>query len=84
MGTSLGGLAMLHAYCGYPDALDALFLQSGSFFMPRLDGQERRFRYFRRITDFTAAVQAGGAASRPRSCRYDLRRRSRRTSRTTA
>ena len=32
MGTSLGGLAMLHAYCGYPSALDALFLQSGSFF----------------------------------------------------
>jgi enterochelin esterase-like enzyme len=59
MGTSLGGLAMLHAYCGYPDAFDALFLQSGSFFMPRLDSQERRFRYFRRITEFTAVVQAG-------------------------
>ncbi len=60
MGTSLGALAMLHAYCTYPHALDALFLQSGSFFTPVLDGQERRFRYFRRITDFTAAVHAGG------------------------
>ncbi len=59
MGTSLGGLAMLHAYCGSPDALDALFLQSGSFFVPRLDSQERRFPYFRRIIDFTAAVRAG-------------------------
>jgi enterochelin esterase-like enzyme len=65
MGTSLGALAMLHAYCGYPDTIDALFLQSGSFFTPQLDGQERRFRYFRRITDFTAAVQAGGLPARP-------------------
>jgi enterochelin esterase-like enzyme len=65
MGTSLGALAMLHAYCGYPDALDALFLQSGSFFVPQLDSQERRFRYFRRITDFTAAVRAGGLPTEP-------------------
>jgi enterochelin esterase family protein len=65
MGTSLGGLAMLHAYCGYPSALDALFLQSGSFFVPQLDSQERRFRYFRRITEFTAAVRAGGLPSKP-------------------
>ena len=56
---------MLHAYCGYPGALDALFLQSGSFFVPRLDSQERRFRYFRRITDFTAAVHAGGLPANP-------------------
>lgn len=60
MGTSLGALAMLHAYCAYPDSMDGLFLQSGSFFVPRLDSQERRFPYFRRITDFTAAVQSGG------------------------
>jgi enterochelin esterase-like enzyme len=59
MGTSLGALSMVHAYCGYPDALDAMFLQSGSFFVPSLDSQERRFQYFRRITDFTAALQAG-------------------------
>ncbi len=65
MGTSLGGLAMLHAFCQYPDAVDALFLQSGSFFTPRLDSQERRFPYFRRITDFTAAVHAGGLPDGP-------------------
>ena len=65
MGTSLGALAMLHAYCGYPDSLDALFLQSGSFFVPKLDSQERRFPYFRRITDFTAAVAAGGLPADP-------------------
>jgi enterochelin esterase-like enzyme len=65
MGTSLGALAMLHAYCVYPDSLNGLFLQSGSFFVPRLDSQERRFPYFRRITDFTAAVQAGGLPTDP-------------------
>ncbi len=48
MGTSLGGLAMLHAYCRYPDSFDALFLQSGSFFTPALDSQERRFPHYRR------------------------------------
>jgi len=65
MGTSLGGLAMVHAYCGYPDSLDAMFLQSGSFFDPRFDSQERRFQYFRRITDFTAALQAGALPANP-------------------
>jgi enterochelin esterase-like enzyme len=65
MGTSLGALAMVHAYSGYPDALDAMFLQSASFFVPRLDSQERRFPYFRRITDFTAALQAGGLPADP-------------------
>jgi len=61
MGTSLGGLAMLHAHCQYPDAFDALFMQSGSFFMPSFDSQESRFPYYRRITKFTAAVLDGGA-----------------------
>jgi enterochelin esterase-like enzyme len=65
MGTSLGALAMVHAHCDYPHCLDAMFLQSGSFFDPRLDSQERRFQYFRRITDFTAAVQAGALPARP-------------------
>jgi enterochelin esterase-like enzyme len=65
MGTSLGALAMLHAYCCYPGSLDGLFLQSGSFFVPRLDSQERRFPYFRRITDFTAVVQAGELPADP-------------------
>ena len=61
MGTSLGGLAMLHAHCQYPDAFDALFLQSGSFFTPSLDRQERWFPYYRRITRFTARVHAAAA-----------------------
>jgi enterochelin esterase-like enzyme len=59
MGASLGALAMLHAHSRYPDAFDALFLQSGSFFTPSFDGHERRFPYYRRITAFVAGVQAG-------------------------
>ena len=59
MGTSLGALAMLHAHCRYPDAFDALFLQSGSFFCPSLDSQERRFPYYRRIVRFVAAAHGG-------------------------
>ena len=59
MGASLGGLAMLHAHCRDPDAFDALFLQSGSFFCPRFDSQERGFRYYRRVTRFVAGVHGG-------------------------
>jgi enterochelin esterase-like enzyme len=65
MGASLGALAMLHAYCRYPDCLDALFLQSGSFFTPDLDGHERRFPYYRRIIGFTADLYGGGLPARP-------------------
>jgi enterochelin esterase-like enzyme len=65
MGASLGGLAMLHAHCRYPDAFDALFLQSGSFFCPRFDSHERRFPYYRRIIRFVADVHRGGLPGRP-------------------
>jgi enterochelin esterase-like enzyme len=64
MGTSLGALAMLHAQCRHPDAFDALFLQSGSFFTARLDSQERRFVHYRRIVTFIARVHAGGLPDR--------------------
>jgi len=70
MGVSLGGLAMLHAYCRDPDAFDGLFLQSGSFFSPRFDAHERRFAYYRRVVAFTAGIYAGaqsGARSSARS-----------------
>jgi enterochelin esterase-like enzyme len=64
MGASLGGLAMLHAHCRYPDTLDALFLQSGSFFSPRFDSHERGFPYYRRIVRFVADAEAGGLPAR--------------------
>jgi enterochelin esterase family protein len=65
MGTSLGGLAMLHTYCRYPGVFDALFVQSGSFFCPRFDSHERRFPYYQRIVRFVAAVHGGGLPPRP-------------------
>jgi enterochelin esterase-like enzyme len=64
MGASLGGLAMLHAHCRYPDAFDALFLQSGSFFSPRFDSHERWFPCYRRVVRFVAEAQAGGLPAR--------------------
>jgi enterochelin esterase-like enzyme len=65
MGTSLGALATLHAHCRYPDAFDALFLQSGSFFQPRFDSHERRFGYYKTIAAFVAGVHAGRLPGRP-------------------
>ena len=64
MGASLGGLAMLHAYCHYPDAFDGLFLQSGSFFSPRFDAHERRFPYYPRVVRFVAGVHDGDLPDR--------------------
>jgi enterochelin esterase-like enzyme len=47
MGASLGALAMLHAHRDVPFA--GLFLQSGSFFVPRHDSHEVRFPRYRRV-----------------------------------
>jgi len=52
MGASLGGLAMLHIHRRHPGTLGALFLQSGSFFMPRYDAHEVRFPRYQRIVRF--------------------------------
>jgi enterochelin esterase-like enzyme len=65
MGTSLGGLAMLHAHCADPDAFAGLFLQSGSFFWPRFDEHESWFGYFGRIAEFVAGVHHGYLQGRP-------------------
>jgi len=56
MGASLGGLAMLHAQRRFPAAFAGLFLQSGSFFVPRHDRQESGFRRWLRIVRFTGRV----------------------------
>jgi enterochelin esterase-like enzyme len=52
LGVSLGALAMLHAHRSYPGRLDALMLQSGSFFTPQLDPGERTFSDFTAVTAF--------------------------------
>jgi enterochelin esterase-like enzyme len=65
MGASLGALAMLHAQRRYPSAFAGLFLQSGSFFRPRLDRQESGFPWFGRIVRFTGPVVASAFAAHP-------------------
>jgi enterochelin esterase-like enzyme len=56
MGASLGGLAMLSAQRRYPAAFAGLFLQSGSFFVPRFDRHESSFRRYLRIVRFVGRV----------------------------
>jgi enterochelin esterase-like enzyme len=56
MGVSLGALAMLHAHRRFPDAFAGLFLQSGSFFVPRFDRHESGFVRYRRIVRFVRAT----------------------------
>ncbi|MDQ1602228.1 MAG: hypothetical protein QOE01_73 [Actinomycetota bacterium] len=64
MGTSLGALAMLHAHRRHDGLVDALFLQSGSFFHPRHDAHERRFaRYDRVVRAVDEILRAGGYRS---------------------
>jgi enterochelin esterase-like enzyme len=59
MGASLGALALLHAHSRYPGSFDALFLQSGSFFTPQTDSNDRPFPHFRRIAGFVGRVLDG-------------------------
>jgi enterochelin esterase family protein len=56
MGPSLGGLAMLHAQRQRPGTFAGLFLQSGSFFVPRFDAQESGFVRYRRIVRNVRAI----------------------------
>lgn len=65
MGASLGALAMLHAQRQFPRAFSALFLQSGSFFLPRYDSHERGFSRYLRITRFVRDTLRGGAYAMP-------------------
>jgi enterochelin esterase-like enzyme len=65
MGTSLGGLAMLHLQRRHPDALDGLFLQSSSFFIPRHDHMAAGFSRFGRIVRFVREVLRGEEFERP-------------------
>ena len=59
VGASLGALALLHAHVRYPGHLDALLLQSGSFFRQRSDKVESSFVRYARITRFVGTVLHG-------------------------
>lgn len=65
VGLSLGALALLHAHRSHPGSFDALFLESGSFFMPELDPQERHFPGFPAITACVADIHGSDADERP-------------------
>ena len=56
MGASLGALAMLHAQRRRPRTFAGLFLQSGSFFVPRFDRHESGFSRYARIVRFVRSV----------------------------
>jgi enterochelin esterase-like enzyme len=65
MGTSLGALAMLQAQRTWPGTFTGLFLQSGSFFIPRFDRNESAFPRYRRIVRFVGGVLGATACSNP-------------------
>lgn len=64
-GVSLGALAMLHAHRSAPGRFAGLFLQSGSFFQPELDAQERRFSRFGPVTRFVGDLAQAVADPSP-------------------
>ena len=66
MGASLGALALVHAQRRHPGTFGALFLQSGSFFMPRYDAHESRFPHYHRVVGFVGeTLRAGEPAGVP-------------------
>jgi enterochelin esterase-like enzyme len=62
IGVSLGALALLDAHHRFPDLFAGLFLQSGSFFVPRFDAQEAGFVRYRRVVRNVRAMLRDGPA----------------------
>jgi enterochelin esterase family protein len=65
MGASLGALAMLQAHRRWAGTFGGLFLQSGSFFVPRFDRHESSFPRYQRIVRFVRGVLHAGADTDP-------------------
>ena len=65
MGTSLGALAMLQAQRTSSGTFAALFLQSGTFFMPRFDSHESGFPRYDRIVRFVSGVLSARSGPGP-------------------
>lgn len=61
MGASLRALAMLQAQRAWPGTFAGLFLQSGSFFVPRHDRQESGFPRYGRIVRYVRGVRRAQA-----------------------
>ena len=64
VGASLGALELLVAHRSAPRAFDGLFLQSGSYFQPATDDQERGFAEFARITRSVGGMLASAGTRR--------------------
>ncbi|GAA0326272.1 alpha/beta hydrolase [Micropruina glycogenica] len=64
MGQSLGALAALHAARRHPGTFAGLFLQSGSFFTPEFDPQERGYSRWAEVTGFTSTLYTSPAPER--------------------
>ncbi len=62
LGASLGALALTHAAATYPGTFGGLCCQSGSFFLPRFDSHEKRFRYYDRVVAAVERLHAGPSA----------------------
>jgi enterochelin esterase-like enzyme len=62
LGASLGALAMLFGHSRHPGLLDAVALQSGSYFTAALDPQESGYERFQHICSAVSALAAGPAA----------------------
>lgn len=65
MGASLGALAMLQAQRTWPGTFAGLFLQSGSFFIPRFDRHESGLPRYGRIVRFVSGVLQTRATPEP-------------------
>ncbi len=66
LGASLGALAMLALQRRHPGSLDAMALQSGSFFTGRLDPQESGYEFFDQVCAAVVDLAAGPAAHQGR------------------
>jgi enterochelin esterase family protein len=64
VGASLGGLAMTHLALTRPGSLGGVLVQSGSFFAPDTDSMELGYRFFDRVADFVAGLDADPARLR--------------------
>lgn len=58
VGASMGALAALHAEWRHPGSFAALLLQSGAYFTPETDPQERGMAVWPRVTAFIDEVHA--------------------------
>src|SRR5690606_40986479 len=74
LGASLGALAVLHAEWRHPGTFGAMLLQSGAFFTPATDPQERGFPAWDAVTGLVAEVGGGRPCGRPAADRGHLRR----------